>query len=702
MECNYDIFYDEPLKYIKECYPNINPTTKKVQNPLNRTDSPEECFLLNNKKEKYYFNTYNPQRIIDNINKYEIDEKIKKDYIEKLKKLINLEVKEKCCNCISFTYYTIDVDENTSLTGGGVEPSNPIESSEDKLEKLKKLYENKLINILQYLSSLRLSVLNMSKKLENFLARIYVDISLFKTLTNAKKYKTDESESLIAKNLEIINYLFTADNVEIYTYLCKSYTTNLSQLRSMRFLTMIDDEVSCSIMREADGFVTYMDCYNIQNFVNSNKILFTYNINKHRNFAEPDVINMLDEYIKNPSEENLKQLEQDFYLEPYSTWLKTYQNFDSYYDTHSNLFDLLAGVIGFNLQIKREQFYDTLTNLRRTYDKFNEINEKKITYEFFKEKILFYETLTSQIGGGIGSGDDINTTFKIEFEQHLDELKKTLSSEIIINKPVGLQKLLNINMNLLNIGFDEIFLMILFRDIYTYNIKYEKFAFGRDKFITFENMKSIHFIMNNVFVVKKLITLKLSPIYDDKFELKYNSDTSLNIEFTLADFIKELPTDKKMILSHLILNESNIITKINNIFSSIYKNTTIFNITDADRGNPTFYHNQEILIEKLLLSIFDLCIDNLHFKSNEYGIDIKLTDNLLSTHLNYNIIKHNDLNIADIYFNLYSGIYGQFYNSQILIKNPKYIEHSGGYESKYLKYKSKYLKLKNKLSNNIH
>jgi hypothetical protein len=277
-----------------------------------------------------------------------------------------------------------------------------------------------------------------------------------------------------------------------------------------------------------------------------------------------------------------------------------------------------------------------------------------------------------------------------------------LSSEIIINKPVGLQKLLNINMNLLNIGFDEIFLMILFRDIYTYNIKYEKFAFGRDKFITFENMKSIHFIMNNVFVVKKLITLKLSPIYDDKFELKYNSDTSLNIEFTLADFIKELPTDKKMILSHLILNESNIITKINNIFSSIYKNTTIFNITDADRGNPTFYHNQEILIEKLLLSIFDLCIDNLHFKSNEYGIDIKLTDNLLSTHLNYNIIKHNDLNIADIYFNLYSGIYGQFYNSQILIKNPKYIEHSGGYESKYLKYKSKYLKLKNKLSNNIH
>lgn len=700
MDCNYDVFYDEPLKHIKQCYPDIKPTIKKVQNPLNRTDIPEECFLLNNKKEKYYNNIYNPQRIIDNINKYEINKEIKEDYIQKLSNLINLEVKEKCCNCISFTYYTIDVDEASVLSGGSVEPPSPIESSEDKL---KKLYETKLINILQYLSSLRLSVLNMSNKLTNFLARIYVDISLFKTLANAKKYKTDISEPLIIKNLEIIQYLFTADNVEIYTHLCKSYTSNLSQLRSMRFLTMIDNDVSCCIMREADGFVTYMDCYNIQNFVNSNKILFTYNINKHLNFAEPTVINALDKYIENPNKDNLDNLSQSFYLEPYSSWLKTYQNFDSYYNTNSNLFDLLAGVIGINVQIKREKFYDTFTYLRSIYNKFNEINKIKTEYDNIEKDILFYKTQLPQYGSGIpfsGDSDDdddygypaIDKTQILENISLLEEKQKTLKDAIlshskIINKPISLRNLLNINIEILNIGFDEIFLMLLFRDIYTYNIKYEKFSITKIP-ITLDQFKYIHFIMNNVFSIKKIINMQFIG-YDD---------TKLNINFItpLEDFIKELPTNKEMILSHLDLNKDKIYPIINNIFSSIYlQNKDIF-VKQDSLYNPSDYFAQEKLIEKLLLSIVDLCIDNIHFKSIDYGIDIQINEELLSAHLNYNIIKQNYLNIADIYYNLYSHVYGAFYTSKLMIKNPKYIK-SDKYEKKYLKYKSKYLQLKNNL-----
>ena len=46
-----------------------------------------------------------------------------------------------------------------------------------------------------------------------------------------------------------------------------------------RFLTLFDAKVNIKIIREADGFVSYLDCMNIKNFCLSNTILFIYKLN---------------------------------------------------------------------------------------------------------------------------------------------------------------------------------------------------------------------------------------------------------------------------------------------------------------------------------------------------------------------------------------------------------------------------------------
>ena len=589
--CDFNKLYEGDFTQIKLCYSDLKlPIIQKVINPLNRTGNEESCFLLSDKKVAYYNITYDPQQILKQIIEYNTDEINKQEYLDKLKQIMVTEQKLNCCNCVSFIYYAIDLNVDVD----DYEEVAYIEF--DYIDVLTKIYG--------YISSLKLSTINMKKKLSKFVARIYLDISLFKTIANAHKYNTGKLTEIIEKIKNTITFLFEANNVEIYTYLCKSYSyPHLTQLRSQRFLTMIDPEVACSIIREADGYVTYLDCFNIQNFVDSKKIMFMYNFFNKENGLHIDFLDNLDKTIKNFKD--VKQNSELPCIPPYSDWLYNYQLSDNYYKTHCTLFDIFAGTLGINIQIKSDKFYE------------------------------IFDLLSKKMLGFSENPTDYNKYF--------------------------------------HMGFDEIFLMILFRDLYT--IK-------KININELDKLKKIQFYMSNIFTIRKV------------YEIYHTDDININ-NIVPFDFLKD----------EIKINRNEMIEMFHNIFS-VNKDrcTKIFGAyckinKEFELEFKAMTRDMKHLMEskrpsvdtrnRLLLTTFDLCIDTEHFKKVDYAIDFKLIDfkHTLSSNINYMFTKY----IADnnIYFEIYNHKYGDFYNQEQLseIYNRKYLK----YKQKYLKYKQKYL-----------
>jgi hypothetical protein len=260
---------------------------------------------------------------------------------------------ENCCNCVSFVYYTV----------------NKI-NKHDK-HKIQSEYDKLLVQTLGYLYSLKLSIINIDKYLKNFIARIYLDISLFRTINEIQQLNDEILNINLVKIKECIKFLFEAENTEIYTYLCNSYKNNFEQLRSQRFLPFIDPEVACCIIREADGYVSQLDCFNIQNFVNSKKILFAYNffIN-NKNALDITFLNNIDNYIQNFKEGDYILREKYYHKSSYSIGLSDYRFIsennkigDNFFSNKVLLFDLLAGCIGINIKIKSDKFYEVFNKI---------------------------------------------------------------------------------------------------------------------------------------------------------------------------------------------------------------------------------------------------------------------------------------------------------------------------------------------------
>jgi len=307
----------------------MNNESKLVTNPI----ATEICLLYNTRKSKFYVHTYDPTNILKNIKEYSeplLDTNIKNKYLDNLYEKFDLTIKIKCCNCISFILYYL--------------------TDEKKL--------------LDYLFSLKTSVENMSKYLSepeyNFIARIYLDqsvINLYRAI----------GEGEIK---DIISFLFTHDRVEIYTYNCKSYEENKSLTRSLRFLTLFDTEVNIKIIREADGFVSYLDCMNIKNFCTSNTILFMYKLNIN------DLNIILDK--KEKSINNYIAKLDLKYIRSYSIWLNKYLdiiNFDNDAPIEP-LLDLYAGLLAVSLQFKANYLNSTITKININLNKKYKISER--------------------------------------------------------------------------------------------------------------------------------------------------------------------------------------------------------------------------------------------------------------------------------------------------------------------------------------
>lgn len=285
------------IEYIKGVK-DVN-SLEKYPNPLYKE---LKCGLLNSKKKKYYTNKCIPS-----------------PSLHKLPDLtgIDLTTRSDCCMCVSVSlYYTGNID----------------------------------IKLQMFLASIIRTVGNVKKYLPNWLVRIYIDPSVFKGLIKYQKQKNlslylgvsifpdvtgrENDTHPYPYILEYLECLFAAENVEMYTYFCDS-KESIEARRTYRFLPMLDPSVSAYAIREADGIVTVMDCYNLDYMV-TNKLPM-YIVPWGVATGIPCMISY-----------------------SYQKWLNIYKKGHEYYKTKCNVVDLLAGTFSGTIKILPNHYYSCM------------------------------------------------------------------------------------------------------------------------------------------------------------------------------------------------------------------------------------------------------------------------------------------------------------------------------------------------------
>lgn len=308
------------LKKLKECY-SSNLQNLDVKDEFNPLKNQEVCKLVTSKKEKYYIHKYKPQKTIKKLNKLG---KEGANYLSHVLKIFDFTERENCCNCVSLSLYAVRFQD--------------------------------LID--RYVPSIIKTIKNVAQSLPDWIVRIYMDSSVFEVLQEQKK-------SLNSQFIEnSLDFFFEAENVEIYTYFCDSVINkeiDIARTRMLRFMPIIDENVKCSAIREADGIVSNLDCLNLRNFSNSKKIFYVVP------YSRP-----YGHFNRSEGKYRFKTYNE------YSIWLIIYKRFmeHEYFSKKDNLIYLLAGVISLNLTVKKEYFQEVLNDLSYRVSDFIINNER--------------------------------------------------------------------------------------------------------------------------------------------------------------------------------------------------------------------------------------------------------------------------------------------------------------------------------------
>ena len=272
----------------------------------------------------------------------------------------------------------------------------------------------------KYLYSILRSVQNVEKNLKDYVVRVYFDTSVY----NCIDEKDHDSE--IRKTFEqIMNHSI----VEVYTYLCSSFkdkSTPIERSRTLRFLPMYDSDVNICIIREADGIVSNLDCHNIKMFCNSDKLFYL-----------PACI----------SEYNNLMLEgYDMLFQSYSAWLIIYKIIfeQSFFSVHQNLYDLLAGTFSVKIKLKKTYYQKKVMELEKKINTFL-LESKSERKEKIKNVTFWYP------------GNDYKKIANIH--EFIDDKDDSYFETI------------------LNIGFDEILLLDIFKELISIKIIREPSSF---------------------------------------------------------------------------------------------------------------------------------------------------------------------------------------------------------------------------------
>lgn len=219
-----------------------------------------------------------------------------------------------------------------------------------------------------------------------------------------------------AVSRELLDSIVDSPNVEIHTIICNSSLKqeNLDKTRVNRFLPLFDKTVNIAVIREADGIVTNLDCHNIRVFEESNKLFYLAQIS-----AEVDYDNEIQIW------------------NAYSLWIQYYKfmlNRDYFIRKHDAL-TLLAGTLAVKLRVKEGVFRYRMREVSSMIEL-----QKFLTPEQIRDEYKANERLSGITG------------------MQYNSRKRTLSSTEQL-------------MQTLRIGFDEIFLLHLFRDLVCVDIE---------------------------------------------------------------------------------------------------------------------------------------------------------------------------------------------------------------------------------------
>jgi hypothetical protein len=306
-----------------------------------------------------------------------------------------------CCNVISMCLYIVNNDNVDIL-----------------LQSLRK-----------YLLSIERSLKNIQVNLPLWVVRLYFGSSVNASIEKIKKIKRERPEledKIIAEVDKIIaayEFIISHAQVELYVINEERLTYGIEEIRTARFAPLYDNRVNVCIVREADGTVTNLDCHNIDFFLHS----------PHHLFYLPNYgkINCFETYVN-----DVGGNEHPYLFSGYSGWLGFYKSVlrRDFFASHQNVYDLLAGLFGTKLKLTSDFYNKTFKTLK------NQISELE-TPTLSDSKAVLLPRIYSKIviphrGTSYLSYVDFISQFK------------------------------NLNFTtMLNLGFDEILLLDLFKDI---------------------------------------------------------------------------------------------------------------------------------------------------------------------------------------------------------------------------------------------
>jgi hypothetical protein len=309
--------------------------------------------------------------------------------------------RDHCCNVISMCLYIVNNDNVDIL-----------------LQSLRK-----------YLLSIERSLKNIQVNLPLWVVRLYFGSSVKANIEKIKKIKRERPElddKIIAEVDKIIaayEFIISHTQVELYVINEETLTYGIEEIRTARFAPLYDKQVNVCIVREADGTVTNLDCHNIDFFLHSPRHLFYL-----PNYGK---INCFETYVN-----DVGGYEHPYLFSGYSGWLVFYKSVlrRDFFASHQNVYDLLAGLFGTKLKLTSEFYDETLKTLKK------QISElEPPTLSESKDVLLprIYSKIVIPHRG----------TLYLSYVDFISQFKS-----------------LNFT-KMLKIGFDEILLLDLFKDI---------------------------------------------------------------------------------------------------------------------------------------------------------------------------------------------------------------------------------------------
>lgn len=606
---------------LEQCY-NLNSFNVEQTQIPNIFDQEENCTLVNTVKESKYTFIYNPIKFIERINEIknkETREKIKKNFTD----ICDMEPKNNCCNCIAITlYYKSDVTIATAYA---------------------------------YLSSIYLSIKNVERYLEDWIIRIYIDIAVYSIIMNF--IKNEENEENVQnkssyKLLELYNEIINSDNVEIYTIACSSIIkdeTKLGTTRINRFLPFIDEKVNISIIREADGIISCVDCYNIKKFSDSSELFY--------------IIPFLNANIITSENKTAQYFS-------YSKWLRFYKNYikKKFFDNHNNIIDLLAGTLGLNFKLKKEVWSNTINNLTNKINDIiknlsgNSIHQYKFNERDIKTMLSvgFDEILLLDIFGNLISVEIEKKNIGVEYIVNSDIDYKNNLLELIVFDNNTNKSNNNFEVDTLQPFNDEVFTNIPIDE----NIIQNYLSFAKNKMEVILNVISSTFVFGSALKTNlrnylSILLLKLSIFYKEHTYVKKYLDQYIN-------YIMLYLTDVIVGNMALTLNTSKFIVSANH-------NS---NFEDVKNGKAFF------------CDIFFLCNLGPYYMGTAPFVVKEIFD-LINNLLYKNVL------VDSTFINKLHEITLENKNVIGVMEGGKKIN----YKKKYLKYKSKYSKMRNEILN---